>query len=144
MQEILSITHCPQSPYACSVALMLLQLDELSKPHAVKESSLKRYNNRRFANSPNLQLLPPFPKVCSEFTLTPVTGDKRMDLHCKENAKSSYKSDSFSYISGCYAELEAVSCMQYTGSNLYFQKLKWHDNISHTALRSPAPQIFST
>lgn len=44
----------PQSPGACSTVLLLLQLDELSKPHAVKETSLKRYNSRRFANSPNL------------------------------------------------------------------------------------------
>lgn len=44
----------PQSPGACSTVLLLLQLDELSKPHEVKVTSLKRYNNRRFANSPNL------------------------------------------------------------------------------------------
>ena len=45
-----------------------------------------------------------------------------MDFHCKKNAKSSYKSNSFPYIVGCFADVEAAYCLQHNGSDWDFQK----------------------
>lgn len=65
-----------------------------------------------------------------------------MDFQCKENAKSSYKSNLLPYIAGCYADVEAAYCLPHMG-HFGFSKIKMAYHISHTELRNlVSPNIF--